>query len=189
MVQLLETPADGRYIENVLNGEANYGVALSEVLQARLKGQPVVVLAAIFQHSPAALFARTDAGIKYLHDIVGKRLTLGHMRRNPDVLGMFQREGISHDQLTNNIIPLSSYLSNFVSNKSDVVPGYITTLPYYLKNRDLPFIMFRPSDYGIDFYGDCIITSERELKDHPERTAKFLAASLRGWEYAMAHTG
>ncbi len=38
---------------------------------------------------------------------------------------------------------------------------------------------------GIDVYGDCLFTTESEIRRHPERAKAFLAASLRGWDYAM----
>jgi len=44
-----------------------------------------------------------------------------------------------------------------------------------------------PKTYGIDFYGDCLFTSERELKEHPNQVKAFREASLRGWQYAMKH--
>ncbi len=44
-----------------------------------------------------------------------------------------------------------------------------------------------PSTYGIDFYGDCLFTTEAEIEQHPERVAAFRRASLMGWEYAMNH--
>jgi class 3 adenylate cyclase len=41
--------------------------------------------------------------------------------------------------------------------------------------------------FGLDFYGDNLCTSAEQLRAHPERAAAFLAASLKGWEYALAH--
>ena len=40
---------------------------------------------------------------------------------------------------------------------------------------------------GIDFYGDNLFTTERQLKLKPEMVKKFREASLKGWEYAMKH--
>jgi PAS domain-containing protein len=45
----------------------------------------------------------------------------------------------------------------------------------------------RPQVYGIDFYGDCLFTTEQEIENHPRRVQRFLEAALRGWQYAMAH--
>jgi PAS domain-containing protein len=50
-------------IEDVIAGRADFGVGTSGALIARARGQPVVVLAAVFQHSPAILLVPRRAGI------------------------------------------------------------------------------------------------------------------------------
>ena len=47
--------------------------------------------------------------------------------------------------------------------------------------------IIRPLDYGIDFYGDCIVTSEHEVRTHFARLEGFRRAVQKGWVYAMAH--
>lgn len=47
--------------------------------------------------------------------------------------------------------------------------------------------MFSPRDYGIDFYGDLLVSSDEEVRLHGERTTKVLRATLKGWTYAVAH--
>jgi NitT/TauT family transport system substrate-binding protein len=42
-------------------------------------------------------------------------------------------------------------------------------------------------DYGIQFYADTIITHEALMADDPDLVARFLAATLRGWRYAIEH--
>ena len=45
--------------------------------------------------------------------------------------------------------------------------------------------LIRPSDYGIDFYGDSLFTSEAEAREHPEQVDAMRRAILRGWHYAL----
>ena len=54
-VSLRELPSGGNPVEIVLNGEADFGVAASELAWHRVQGKPVVALAAIVQHSPLIL--------------------------------------------------------------------------------------------------------------------------------------
>lgn len=51
-------------IDEVLAGRAQFGTSHSDVLLHRLKGQPLVALAAIFQHSPLTLVTRQDSNIR-----------------------------------------------------------------------------------------------------------------------------
>ena len=57
-VALLEAQPGSDPVQAVLSGRARYGTGDSSLLLHRAAGQPVVVLASIFQHSAAALVAR-----------------------------------------------------------------------------------------------------------------------------------
>ncbi len=46
---------------------------------------------------------------------------------------------------------------------------------------------YSPRAAGIDFYGDNLYTTRGLLESRPERAEAFLAASMRGWVYAMSH--
>ena len=54
-------------------------------------------------------------------------------------------------------------------------------------NNGVPYLAFSPRGSGIDFYSDNLVTSEKQIKTHPQRVADFRAASLRGWQYALSH--
>jgi ABC-type nitrate/sulfonate/bicarbonate transport system substrate-binding protein len=63
-VLLLEGVQESDPVETVASGGAEYGVGGTEVLLHWLSGQPVILLAAIFQHSPMVLVSRENAGIQ-----------------------------------------------------------------------------------------------------------------------------
>ena len=63
----------------------------------------------------------------------------------------------------------------------------MTNEPYYLDQAGFVYHTYTPRSAGIDFYGDNLFTTEQELRDHPAQVKAFRAASLRGWQYAMAH--
>lgn len=172
-------------VNEVLAGRAQYGESNSELLFERLNGQPLVALAAIFQHSPSVLLARADAGIRTVHDLQGKRVMLMNAQTDADFLAMFSREGL----LTSNIqLQSSSYaIDDLVSGKVDAFNSYLTNEPYYLQQQAIDYTVISPSTYGIDFYSDILFTSEAELAEHPERVESFRRATLRGWRYAMEH--
>jgi NitT/TauT family transport system substrate-binding protein len=44
-----------------------------------------------------------------------------------------------------------------------------------------------PSDYGIHFYSDTLITMQQVIDEKPDLVERFLRASLKGWRYAIAH--
>jgi len=65
--------------------------------------------------------------------------------------------------------------------------AYSTDEPFLLHQVGVDLLTFTPRAGGIDFYGDNLFTTEQQLRDHPQRTLAFRQASLRGWEYALAH--
>jgi diguanylate cyclase (GGDEF)-like protein/PAS domain S-box-containing protein len=172
-------------VNEVLQDHAQYGVANSELVLARLKGNPLVVLAAIGQHSPSVLLARRELNVLSPSDLIGKKIMMMGAKMDADFAVMFSNERISDDKLQ--IIPSSFDIQDLVTGKVDAFNSYLSNEPYYLKQQGVKFTILNPRNYGVDFYSDMLFTSEQELKRHPERVQAFLEASLKGWQYAFAH--
>ncbi|MEH0018286.1 MAG: ABC transporter substrate-binding protein [Desulfobacter sp.] len=173
--------------ESMLSGNADYGVAGSELVLHRRDGEPFVLLAPIFQHSPSILLVRKDSGIRTLQDLVGKRVMLLSGKKDADILAAFLNEGIPIDtfeRLDHTYSP-----DALIAHHTDAVSSYITNEPYYLALNGVAPGIISPQTYGVDFYSDCLFTTETEVTKRPGRVDAFLDASLRGWEYAMANTG
>jgi len=172
-------------LQEVLQGRAQYGEANSELLLARLRGAPLVALAAIYQHSPSVLIARKDAGIFSPDGLIGKKIMLLDQTVDADFIAMFNNEGIDISRL--HIIPSSYEIRDLVDGKVDAFNSYLSNEPYFLKQQGIEFTVLNPRNYGVDFYSDILFTTEDELKRHPERVKAFRQASLEGWYYAMDH--
>ncbi|MFZ6657110.1 ABC transporter substrate-binding protein [Undibacterium sp. TJN19] len=170
-------------VDEVVAGNAEYGVGTSSLLLSRKAGKPVVALAVIFQHSPMILIARRDSDAQTVHDIIGKRIMLEH--QSQELLAYMKREGIPFEQFKN--IEHSFKLEDLIDKKVDVISAYLTNEPFRLGLAGVAYNIYTPRSVGIDFYGDNLFTSEKEIKTHSERVKAFRAASLRGWEYAMNH--
>ncbi|HEY8034156.1 MAG TPA: EAL domain-containing protein [Methylobacter sp.] len=178
------TPAK-KPVQEVLQGHAQYGEANSELLLERLRGAPLVALAAIYQHSPSVLIARKDTGIFSPDALVGKKIMLLDKTVDADFVAMFNNEGIDISRL--HVVPSSYEIRDLVDGKVDAFNSYLSNEPYFLKQQGVEFTVLNPRNYGIDFYSDILFTTEQELKQHPERVKAFRQASLEGWYYAMDH--
>src|SRR5210317_1258875 len=64
------------FIDEVVQGRADYGIEMSDLVLARAQGKPVVVLAAIFQHSPYVLLTKKSSGITSPQTAVGKSVMM-----------------------------------------------------------------------------------------------------------------
>jgi diguanylate cyclase (GGDEF)-like protein/PAS domain S-box-containing protein len=174
---------------SVLGGQAQYGTGSSTLLLERQAGRPLVVLAVIFQHSPSVILARHRNANPTIRDLAGKRVMLGPPRneldRSTEILAYLQKEGIDINGLA--LIGNTYQPADLISGKVDAMSAYSTNEPDYLERAGFAYDIFSPRAAGIDFYGDNLFTTEREVRSHPARVRAFRAASLRGWVYAMSH--
>ncbi len=166
-------------------GRAQYGIGPSGVFTDRLNGSPFVALAAIFQHSPFVLMTRADSHITTPTDLVGKRIALSETPRYTEMNAMLRVEGLRVEQFT--VVPDRHGENELLTGAADVGAVYITDGPYEAIQRNVEYKLIRPSDYGVDFYGDFLFTTEAEVRDHPERAQAMRQALLQGWEYALTH--
>lgn len=171
-------------IDEVMSGNADFGVDNTSLLIERDRGKNVVVLAAIFQHSPQVLIARKDSGIVSPHDLISRKVMLDK-EQSTDILAMLNNEGIAIEEV--NFVPHTWNVRDLIDGKVDAMTAYTTVEPFLLHNRDIPLTIIHPISYGIDYYGDCLFTSEQQIAAKPELVARFVRASLKGWEYAMSH--
>lgn len=174
------------YTDAVVSGIAQYGVSNTDILIDRAKGKPVVALAAIFQHSPLILLSLRSEGLDTPDAFVGKRVMVS-VDAEAEIYSLFNNEGVPLSAME--LVPHSWDLRDLVSGKVDAVSAYSTNELLALRRSGVDAAALRPLTYGIDFYGDCLFTSDDELRRHPGRAARFLEASLRGWDYAMDHPG
>jgi PAS domain S-box-containing protein len=170
-------------VEAVLRGEAHYGVGTSELILLRADGQPVVLLANIYQHSPLVLLARADGPANDLQALHDQPLMIEP--QSAELFAYFRNEGIDPDSL--HIVHHTFSVEDLIHGRVAAMSAYSTDEPFSLREAGVPYLQFTPRAGGIDFYGDNLFTTEAELRAHPARVRAFRAASLRGWEYALAH--
>ncbi|MFT7413925.1 MAG: diguanylate cyclase (GGDEF)-like protein/PAS domain S-box-containing protein [Methylophagaceae bacterium] len=185
-VEIVERDLDKSVVKQVISGEANYGVGDAGLLSQFAQGEPMIALAAIFQHNPLVFFSRQDSGIISPYEMAGKRIMSDSLSANEAPLrAMLAGAKISEKDFT--LLQQINDYSLLTQGKVDVIAGYISDQSYYFKQQGVKVNIISPQNYGIDFYGDMLFTSQQELRDYPERTHRFLRASLKGWQYALDH--
>ncbi|MCF8483342.1 MAG: diguanylate cyclase [Rhodospirillum sp.] len=180
----LEGEPDRDPVDRVLSGDADYGISETDLLVPLAKGAPLVALAAIQQHSPKVILARSDTGIRSVHDLVGRRLGLSNGCL--PVLAYLASEGVDLDlvQTTERDFTPDALINGTV----DALCASEADDPFLLNASGLDVVTFSPRASGIDFYGQILFTTTETLADRLERTEALRAATLQGWDYAMTHT-
>src|SRR5712672_4516198 len=182
-VTIREGGPDVDVSEAVAGGKADFGVCSSSVLRDWAAGRRLVVLAAIFQRSPAVIMVARRADISNVSELRGR--TLMDAPGSDEIAAMLKREGIDYQAL-----PRVAHEGNprdLLAGRADAMIAYSTNEPFVLEQLGAAYRTFAPAASGIDFYGDNLCASEAEVKAHPHRVAAFRAASVKGWAYALAH--
>ncbi len=166
----------------VLSGDADYGIAETSLITQRLRGAPVIVVAAIFQQSPIVLLSLSSSGIEGPVDLHDKRVMYRATEDDAVINAMFLEQNLSNEDFIH--VP-HNFRDDILLHGVDAMSAYITDQPYLYLSQNIPINIIDPSNYGVDFYGDMIFTSEEHISDHPEQVEAFRRASLKGWEYAV----
>ena len=183
-VELREYDASSDFIEDVVSGRAEYGIADTGLLLSRLNGEPVVLVSQFFQHSPLIFVTLKESGLQTPFDLEGKKL-MTYLQGSGDapLRAMVEKALGSYEKST--WVDHSFSNQDLIDGKVDAMLAYSTNEPFWFFEQGKVVNLLDPRDYGIDFYSDNLFTSEQELKDHPERVKKVQRAALKGWKYAL----
>jgi signal transduction histidine kinase/CheY-like chemotaxis protein/HPt (histidine-containing phosphotransfer) domain-containing protein len=173
-------------IEQVLNGESQYGIGDSALLVYRAQKKPVVIVAPIFQHSPSVFIALKSSGIDSPYGLIGRRVALypNDIDGLP-LLATLYETGVTKKGFSR--VETHFDIAQLTSKEVDATHGYATNEPYTLKQKGVEVNTIYPQNFGVDFYGDMLFTTQEELDRHPQRVTGMKRATIKGWEYAISH--
>jgi signal transduction histidine kinase/ABC-type nitrate/sulfonate/bicarbonate transport system substrate-binding protein len=185
-VTLLDANQKEASLQRVLEGRAQYGVGHSSLIVNYINGNPLVLMAAIYQSSPMVLLTRKDAQIHSAKDLKNKRVMLTNdMVQWAEIQAMFGSVGLSMKDIkvqSHSFDPMS-----LARGETEAMVAYISNEPFVLKDKGIETHSINPKEYGFDYYSDFLFTTKEEITSHPERAKAFRDASLRGWLWAFDH--
>ncbi len=173
-------------VQMVAGGNEQFGVTgADQILIARSKGVPVVAVAVIYRRNPFVLFSLAKSGIKAPADYIGKNVGV-KIGGNEELIyrAVLAKAKIDKSKLTE--IPVKFDLTPLLTGTVDVWPGYLINEVLAAKEKGFAVNVVYPSDYGIDLYADTLFTTEKMLKERPDVVRSFVAATLKGWNTAIA---
>lgn len=185
-VEILPGTTNMNGCEKVRQGQAEFGTAfLSDGLQQRSEGVPLVNIGQFIQRSALMLVTRKDSGIRTIQDLDGARIgTWGDdFRLQPKAL--FKREGLDVT-----FVRQSPSFELFMRGGLDAVLAmwyneYHRLLSYGLKRDEMTIFFF--SDLGMNLPEDGIYSLESTFNESPETAQALVEATAEGWLYAFAH--
>jgi NitT/TauT family transport system substrate-binding protein len=167
---------------------------MPSALAAREKGVPLVNIAQVFQRSGMELSCRKDSGIKTPADFKGKTLGVWFAGNEYPFLAWMSKLGLKTDGSPGgvkvlkqgfNVDPLLQKQAACISTMT--YNEYWQLIEAGMKPEQL--IVFKYADEGVATLEDGLYATEATLKDpaKADRLARFLKASMQGWQYAVDH--
>ncbi len=182
-VELQELGEPDSVVDDVLAGRSDFGITGSSLILRRFEGDPVVMLAAIFQSSPLALMTMVKDKLKSPLDLVGKRVMYRQWEDDAQITAMFNEFGLGQEDF--DFVAHNFDNDALLKGQVDAISIYVTNQPYLYASRGHQVNIISPANYGVDFYGDILFTSEKLIAENPQAVLAFRRASLKGWEYAL----
>lgn len=183
-VDIKEFTYSTNLLDEVLTNKNSYAVGKSSLIIDRLNGHKISLLSAIYQNSPMVLLTLKKSGVLEINDLKNKKVMLTpDARAAANITSMIKSQNINLNEI--DFIPHSFKLEDLISGKTDAMGCYLSNEPYILNSKGIEFNTFNPKDYGFNFYGGILFTSEEQIKNNPLQVKRFYEATLKGWHWAF----
>jgi NitT/TauT family transport system substrate-binding protein len=176
--------------EVVANGKAQFGFSdASAVAGVISEGGNEQMVAQVDDRSPVGIITHAGQEIRTPADLT--KLTILANSAGGPVTGLLYavlaKAGIPRSRVHVNIVATSAEVSSFHAKRNDALLGfanatYVQALGLEPSAKFTPYARFgiNPLSFGIVANGDMI-------RQHPDEVRAFVAASIRGLQYAAAH--
>ncbi|MDB5812939.1 MAG: hypothetical protein JWN23_56 [Rhodocyclales bacterium] len=174
-------------VQMVAGGDEQFGVtSADQILVAREKGVPVVAIAVLYRKDPFVLFSLKTSGIDSPEKFRGHKIGV-KLGGNEELIyrAVMKKAGVPTDALTE--VPVKFDLTPLLTKQVDVWPGYTINEVIATREQGFDVNIISPASYGLSLYADTLFTTEKMLKEKPDLVKRFVAATLKGWNYAVSH--
>lgn len=181
--------AEGTTTDQLVSaGRADFGISSEEsVVPSRAAGLDIVSVAAILQHNTSALVTLAESGIDRLRELDGKRYAgFGAAYEEPVISTMIRSDG-GEGRFQNVTANLYGY-DAVKAGQADFVWIFMGWDGVRAEREGTRLNAFYIRDHGVpDYYTPVIVASGKRLGEDPERLRGFMAATARGYEWAIEH--
>jgi len=174
-VSMTPLPQYASAAQQVSTGKADFGLGSSDqVLEWDSNGLELVAVSATMQHDPQAIMVHEDSPIREFKDIEGHAVAAQ--------TGATWLKYVIHRYDLKNVrqIPTTRSLANFFADPSYVQQVFVTSEPFFAKQAGVEVRNLLISSSGYDPYRVAFTTRDYAAQ-HPDVVARFVRASIRGW--------
>ncbi|WP_072682696.1 ABC transporter substrate-binding protein [Arcobacter sp. LA11] len=168
----------------VLENDNSFGISDSILIYEKMLGKKISPLGAIFQHSPLIFLTLEKSKINTPSDFENKKIMLDLESNDNTLVNTIKKKYNLTDKKLQKI-PTSNDINDLISGKVDIYAASLINDIFLLQKKGVEYNYIYPLNFGFDFYGDILFTSESNIKANPKRAKNFYKASMRGWKYAF----
>jgi NitT/TauT family transport system substrate-binding protein len=160
-------------------------VAVSQLIA---KGAPMKIIATVYQSNPNAVMSLKKTGIKSVRDLAGKKVGVPSGSSQTTMLPLLLKSNNLKESDINMIdMPVASMVPALLQGQVDAVLGSIDAYQIQAESQGAQLDVYRFADHGVPTVSTSIFASNSYLKENPDIVKKFVAASLKGWAFAIDH--
>jgi NitT/TauT family transport system substrate-binding protein len=186
-VTLVQGNGSGNTAQLVANGrsEIAYADAVA-VSQLIAKGAPMKVLSTVYQSNPNEVSALKKTGIKSIKDLAGKKVGVPSGSSQTTMLPLLLKANNLKEADVNLInMPPTAMVPSLLQGQVDAILGSVDSYQIQLEAQGAQTDNFMFADHGVPTVSTSIFASDSYIKNNPEVIKKFIAASLKGWYFAL----
>lgn len=188
-VKIVQGNGSATTAQLVASGQAQlaYADAVS-VSQLIAKGAPMKIVATVYQSNPEEVEALTKAGITSIADLKGKKIGVPAGSAQITMLPLFFEANHLKPSDVNQInMPSASMVPALLEGRVDAILGSVDDYGIQIAAQGGKYNGFMFADHGVPTVSTSIFARDSFIKDHPDTLRKFIAASLKGWTFALDH--
>jgi len=188
-VTLVQGNGSGNTAQLVANGRAQLAYADAvAVMQLIAKGAPMKIVSTVYQSNPNAVMSLTNVGIKSVQGLKGKKVGVPSGSSQTTMLPLFlEANNLKASDVNMIDMPPSSMVPALLQGQVDAVLWSIDAYQIQAESQGAKLDVYRFADHGVPTVSTSIFASDEFLKNNPEVVKKFIAASLKGWSFALDH--
>ncbi len=175
-VTILPLPQYGSAAQLVANGQADIALGSSDqVIEWDSNGLPLLAISATMQHDPQAIMVHKDSPIHSFADLEGHTIAA----QTGATWLKFVTSRYNLHQVRQ--IPSTLSIANFLADPNYVQQIFITSEPFFAKQARADVRTMLINSSGYDPYRVAFTTKDFAAQ-HPDIVAKFVRASIHGWQ-------
>lgn len=162
-------------------------VAVSQLIA---KGAPMKVLATVYQSNPNSVLALKKSGIKSLADLKGKKVGVPSGSSQTTMMPLLLKaNNLKESDMEMLNMPPTAMVPALLQGQVEAILGSMDAYQIQLEAQGAELVTFPFATNGVPTVSTSIFANNDYIKQNPDVVRKFIAASLKGWSYALDNPG